>query len=487
MSKAPGAQVSGQALITTDATMMKSSFLHMVLLPLTLMVTRANFANITLSSLGGDLSATVYLPAGIKPNESSYYLSSRFEHGSMIGSITRTKHEISLPANGQEPVIRTHQEVLYGTDLWRVPHDPYWPESGVGLASEFGVGDDGSLCLYRCGWRGVDDVTNGLLGYQEAKNGESFLKIGVGELIKGSCQACDSTDDYKFNSPYQFAKQPVWTMSQPSQQTVILEHEATLNNYGYRLRKDVSLLDNLLLVRTTLTNLGNRPFSTVWYSHHFFGCDGAPVGKGYSADLQLRAVGPKYFEEPGALFWSSPIRNYAQVAARPDSVHISMLKTVEDGTRIKTEFLNDPTSTGAFTINACGSSIQEIIAELSAGDIQNGRLSMYGFNFYIERGTFSPEPQYLVHLEPGATQSWTQRLQFGDIYESEALSAAMLSSTEYSASAQSSHLLKRCVVTVAIFVIPALLFVLLHRQRLAKKYRHSYVQIPDNQEEACNL
>jgi hypothetical protein len=275
-------------------------------------------------------------------------------------------------------------------------------------------------------------------------------------------------------------------MNQPSQQTVILEHEATLNNYGYRLRKDVSLLDNLLLVRTTLTNLGNRPFSTVWYSHHFFGCDGAPVGKGYSADLQIRASAPKYFEEPGALFWSSPIRNYAQVIARPDSVHISMLKSVEDGARIKTEFLNDPTSTGAFTINACGTSIQEIIAELSAGDIQNGRLSMYGFNFYIERGTFSPEPQYLVHLEPGATQSWTQRLQFGDIYESEALSASMLSSIKSPASATSSRWRKRYVMGVAVFIIPAFLLVLLYRQRLVKN-RNSYVQIPDNQEEACNL
>jgi hypothetical protein len=402
----------------------------------------------------------------------------------MIGSITRTTRELSLSAiNGEEPEISIQKHVLYGTDLWRYPHDPYWPESGVGLASEFGVGDDGSLCLYRCGWRGVDDVTNGLLGYQEAKNGESFLKIGVGELIKGSCQACDSTDDYKFNSPYNFAKQPVWSMSQPSQQTLVLEHEATLNNYGYRLRKDISLLDNLLLVRSTLTNLGNRPFSTAWYSHHFFGCDGIPIGKGYSAELQMKTSGSKYYEEPGALLWSSPIRNYAQVVSRPNSVHIAMDKNVEEGIRIKTEFLNDPSSNGGFTLNACGTSIQEIIAELSAGDIQNGRLSMYGFNFYIEKGTFSPEPQYLVRLDPGTSQSWTQRLQFGGSYENEALSAAMLSSTPSPSAAGHLKLYFGCAT---LFVVLALVVVFLSRRRLVKN-RHSYVQIPDNQEAACNL
>lgn len=37
-------------------------------------------------------------------------------------------------------------------------------------------------------------------------NGQSFLKIGVGELIKGSCPMCNAaTGEYKFNSPYLFA------------------------------------------------------------------------------------------------------------------------------------------------------------------------------------------------------------------------------------------------------------------------------------------
>ena len=130
----------------------------------------SRYANVTLTSAGGDLSVVVYLPGGIKQDQ-TYYSSTRFDHGSMIGSITRKTRD----ADGSE-----HRHVLYGTNRWRVPHDPYWPESGVGLASEFGVGDDGAFCNYRCGWYGVNDVTNGVLGYREARNGESFLKVRSG-------------------------------------------------------------------------------------------------------------------------------------------------------------------------------------------------------------------------------------------------------------------------------------------------------------------
>lgn len=131
------------------------------------------YSNITLTS--NELEVTYYLPRGahqianINDNNLFYY-SSRFDHSSMVGLIrTKSSHR------------------LYGTDLWKVPHNYRWPESGAGLASEFGVGDDGDLCIFRCGWTAATDVTNGVLGYQEAASGEPFLKIGVGQLVKGSC------------------------------------------------------------------------------------------------------------------------------------------------------------------------------------------------------------------------------------------------------------------------------------------------------------
>jgi hypothetical protein len=375
------------------------------------------YANVTLKS--EDLAVTVYLPAGVsRETDDTFYRSSRFEHGSMIGSIQRTtrREVIAAAPNGVfEKRLEEKTTELYGSELWRTPHNPYWPESGVGLASEFGVGDDGANCDLRCGWDGVDDVTNGVLGYKEAAMGQSFLKIGVGELIKGSCPACDLSEVYKFNSPYHFAKPPIWTMTQTGDNQVVLQHEQKMNRFGYRLEKTISLQDETLSVTSTLTNLGADAFRTVWYSHHLFDCNAKPIGPDYSVDLDLKEARPQLFEEPGLSGWTIPLRNFAKVKQQGDAINVQIQRSVGDGTRIKAEFLRDPASTGGFTLKGCGVSLTEDIPQVNPIDNDNDDVSMYGFNLYIEKSTFSPEPQILIHLQGGATTSWTQRIVFEDM------------------------------------------------------------------------
>ena len=371
------------------------------------------YANVTLKANNDDLSVVIYLPNTIRPGERPYYLSSRFDWGSMIGSITRKR------TNPNTGVKETH--TLYGTNQWRLPHDPYWAESGVGLASEFGVGTDGSLCNFLCGWNQNNEVTNGVLGYQQAKSGESFLKIGVGELIKGSCSTCDSAEDYKFNSPYQFATPPVWTLEEGvKSNSIVLSHEAVLedNHHGYRLEKHITLNDDQLLVKSVLTNLGSSPFSTAWYSHHFFTCDSHPAQKGYSVDFDLVSTNGEY-REPTTWSWSTPLENYARVylhnssSTGDEAVRVEMERGVESKVRIKAEFDKDEDSKGEFTLRACNTKIRETIPEVEDG---TSGISMYAYNLYIESGTFSPEPQILLHLQPGQSTSWTQQIDFEDDY-----------------------------------------------------------------------
>jgi len=375
-----------------------------------------SYPNVTLTS--GELAVTVYLPRSLvnkNSDEEVFYESTRFEHGSMIGSITRRKRESSS--------WKKEKHELYGTDLWKYPHNPFWPESGVGLASEFGVGDDGDFCTYRCGWNGVNNVTNGVLGYMEARNGGPFLKIGVGVLVKGSCQACDITDGYKYNSPYRFHKVPTWSMYQPSVGNLILEHEAHLGKYGYRLKKEITLEEDTLLVTTTLTNLGVEAFSTAWYSHHFFSCDSKPIGPGYQVEMDLKQDENDYFngkpnvrdmyDEPGTMAgWGHAVRDYAKLTTQDDTVTVKMQRKVEPGTRIKAEFKKDDRTTGAFAIRACGTYMVEDIPEIQLEPTDP--VKMYGFNLYIERGTLSPEPQLLIQLQSSHSKSWTQRLVFSD-------------------------------------------------------------------------
>ena len=163
---------------------------------------------------------------------------------------------------------------------------------------------------------------------------------------------------------------------------IVLEHEARLNQYGYRLQKTITLEDDALSVTSTLTNLGAEAFRTVWYSHHFFDCDAEPIGPGYSLDLDLKESRPQMYEEPGLSGWTLPLQNYAKVRQEDDLINVSLKRSVEVGARIKAEFLKDDHSTGGFTIKGCGTSIHEDISEVQRDS--GAALTMYGFNLYIE-------------------------------------------------------------------------------------------------------
>lgn len=443
-------------------------------------VVDAYYANVTLVSKGGDLSVVVFLPASLKPDEPAFYMGSRFEHGSMIGSIHLKNHYLN--SRGET---RTSVHTLFGTDTWRQPHNSDWPESGVGLAAEFGVGDDGAFCYYRCGWSGADDVTNGVLGYQEAKIGEPFLKIGVGELIKGSCPTCDSTtEDYKFNSPYRFSKMPDWVITQISDHSIAMEHEARLGDYGYKIVKDITLIDNTLTVTSTLTNLSQKPFSTAWYSHNFFNCDSKAVGPGYDLDLNLRGDQRPLYDEPGTWTWSTPLEDYAKVETKPHHVHIEMERALEPGIRIKSEFENDGSTNGAWTIRACDSVVESSIPEVELGT----GISLYAYNLYVERGTFSPEPQILLNIDSGASKTWSQRLVVvPDDPGPQAASAPWFTFNLRDITSFSSadgvqyhvgfgHMMNFAAVLLSV-ALPALLV-----QQGIRRYRHlGYRAIPDSQ------
>lgn len=351
-------------------------------------------------------------------NDGKYYTSSRFEHGSMIGDIV---------FGGDKSV--------YGRGLWRTPHDPSWPESGVGLASEFGCGDNGVTCV------GKGDITNGVLGYESAKSGEPFLKIGVGALIKGSCPDCtgDDNGDYKFNSPYKFYRPPKWNvLPSPGSNEITFLSEESLGEYGYRVQKTARLDGNVLTVRSLLSNTGKKQFTTPWYSHHLFTGDNDAVGPGYSLDLGLSEYGLKpntaVFKQPGLGSWSGDLNDYVNVSlARDGSISMNVKKAIPDNVKLKAQFLDENTITltdGSFTLHAPnGISVYERIPELQT---QSRNPFIYAYNVYIEKGTISPEPMLLLYLQPGETTFWTQHLKFTSTDKNSA-AASFLSMFAFSA------------------------------------------------------
>ena len=272
------------------------------------------FPNATLRS--GHLSVRVFLPG----EHDSYYRASRFDHGTMVGDIRFGNH------------------TFFGDGWWRAPHDAEWTESGVGLASEWGCGEDGHQCAPEWERHGATHeeadmlAMNGVLGYSEAGHGQPFLKIGVGMLVKGSCPACGppgGDDTYKFNSPYQFAAAPRWEYRRLSDSAMEMEQSASLPSadtrpsasedessahkklaVGYRLRRTVSLPDsNTVQMQTTIANTGSRAFRTPFYSHHFLSLDNQATGP--PLELALNLLNLSAYTD--CLPWAEPLGRYFHV------------------------------------------------------------------------------------------------------------------------------------------------------------------------------
>mmetsp|Transcript_22326 Transcript_22326/g.66172 ORF Transcript_22326/g.66172 Transcript_22326/m.66172 type:complete len:307 (-) Transcript_22326:143-1063(-) len=241
---------------------------------------------------------------------------------------------------------------------------------------------------------------------------------------------CTILGGYKFNNPYLFFKAPSWRIIESNDSSIIMESEEILDpserkaqskkTYGYRLRKSISISDGLkadatsLIVETTLTNLGSESFSTPWYSHHFFTCDGYPVGadeKGYAVDFDIN---PSPEGQPlySDLNWATPLGQYADVTgdSAKKSVRVALNREVEEGIRMKIELPDDGETEGAFVLHGCGASVSASVPSTSI----KGQIEMYAFNLYAERGTLSPEALFLISAKPGESVQWAQHITFAE-------------------------------------------------------------------------
>lgn len=114
------------------------------------------------------------------------------------------------------------------------------------------------------------------IGYDEAKTGGSFLKIGIGVLSR--------TDE----SPYAFAKTyPIvnggkWNaIAGPGQVQFI--HTFSDPTYSYRYEKTVRLISHKpeMVIAHTLKNTGKQTLETAVYNHNFFMLDNQTTGPGF--------------------------------------------------------------------------------------------------------------------------------------------------------------------------------------------------------------
>lgn len=186
----------------------------------------------------GTVDAVVYLP----DEENGSYRSSRFDWSGIVACASYNGH-------------------TYFSE-WSNHSDPMGNDTVTGPAEEF-------------------RRSNSEIGYDEAKPGESFLKIGVGLLKRLDDQP------YKFGTVYPIVDHGKWTVRVSKRSVTFTQVLRSSIGYSYLYEKKLVLdaKEPVMRLEHILNNLGTSPIVTDVYDHDFFVLDGAPTGPGMTITL----------------------------------------------------------------------------------------------------------------------------------------------------------------------------------------------------------
>jgi hypothetical protein len=248
----------------------------------------AEFPQAELSN--GEIRLKVYLPDA----KTGFYRASRFDWSGMIGSLMYKGHEFyGLWFQRVDPAVR---DFTYdGADIVASPCT-----AAVGPAEEF-----------------VTD-TNQPLGYEAAKPGGTFVKIGVGTLKK--------PDDSAYNRfrLYEVADPGKWSIrNTPDTIEFSQELSDASSGYGYIYRKSIKLTAGKpeMRIEHSLRNTGQKPIDTNVYDHNFLHIDGHAPGP----DDTIRPPFPIKSDRP-------PNKDFAEIRGN----QIVFLKPLADRDRVAT-------------------------------------------------------------------------------------------------------------------------------------------------------
>lgn len=188
------------------------------------------------------LQLTVYLP----DREKGYYRGPRFDWSGLVARAEYDGHRI------------------FGE--WKTPHDPVDPEGALGTAEEFGMARP--------------------LGYAAAKPGETFVKIGVGELEKVDERP------YRFLGRYRIVKPGRWQVRAGRGWLEFQQELKGRDGWAYRYVKRLALPSDTsptFVISHSLKNTGARRIETNQYGHNFITIDEDPVGPDYRLEFPFPA------------------------------------------------------------------------------------------------------------------------------------------------------------------------------------------------------
>jgi hypothetical protein len=223
------------------------------------------------------------------------------------------------------------------------------------------------------------------LGYDDAKPGGHFLKIGVGVLVK------PKEEKYRFMHTYTIAKTPTWTVTANNSVILFVQTITTDFGYAYKYTKYIAVKGRELIVNHTLVNRGKKRIHTDHYNHNFFNVDGDAVGANYSLEFAF---------EPKA---EKPVERFAELVKLKGKT-LTLGGPLDSGTIYGGLVGFDSTAkTNGFSMLHAKSKVRVDVT---------GDKPLKQFNLWGMKTTICPEPFIELKIEPGKQESWTWKYVF---------------------------------------------------------------------------
>lgn len=273
--------------------------------------------------------------------ERGYYRGTRFDWSGVIASLEYKGHN------------------YFGK--WFEKYDPHIHDAIMGPVEEFRTGDSG-------------------IGYDEAKAGGTFIKIGVGVLRKPNDRP------YRFASNYEIVNGGKWTtrtFADHAEYTHVLSDDASGVAYVYT--KTVRLVKGKpqLIIEHHLKNTGKVAFETSVYNHQFFVMDGQPSGPDFTVKFPFE------------------VKALADVSANAviKGNELTYLHELPTGQSVFSELQGYGSTAKDFDIRV--ENTKEHIGVRFSGDKPLSKLL-----FWSIRTTLCPEAYVSMQVEPGHTSDW---------------------------------------------------------------------------------
>jgi hypothetical protein len=288
------------------------------------------------------IRAKLYLPDA----RQGYYRGTRFDWSGVVDS---------LEANGHN---------YFGK--WFERYDPKLHDAITGPVEEFFTNDAG-------------------LGYDEAKAGESFVKIGVGVLRKP-----DEPRYSSFNT-YEIVDSGRWSVKKKRDWIEFVHELPETSGYAYSYRKRMHLPKDKpeLVLEHRLKNKGRKVITTSVYNHNFFMLDNQPSGPDFVVKFPF---GPHA---------TTDLKGLVETRGK----ELVYLQELQKGQSVYTHL-------EGFGASPTDYDIRVENRKTGAGVRQTGDRPLSKLAFWSIRSNISPEPFIEMQIEPGKESTWRITYEF---------------------------------------------------------------------------